>query len=69
MKSVNRQKHIVLWAVLFVFIPVQTLLGHTASDIIREAGVQGGLVVHLGCGDGKLTTDLRINERSAGHDT
>jgi outer membrane protein assembly factor BamB len=29
--------------------------GETAREILNKAGVQGGLVVHLGCGDGKLT--------------
>ncbi len=35
----------------------------TAETIYEATGVQGGLVVHLGCGDGKLTADLRANER------
>jgi len=30
----------------------------TARDILEAAGVKGGLVVHLGCGDGKLTAGL-----------
>jgi len=30
-----------------------------ARGILETAGVQGGLVVHLGCGDGKLTGALR----------
>ncbi len=29
-----------------------------AAEILEVAGVQGGLVVHLGCGDGKLTAQL-----------
>ena len=33
-----------------------------ATQIIRAAGVNGGLVVHLGCGDGKLTAALRAND-------
>ena len=28
---------------------------------LKECGVKGGLVVHLGCGDGKLTVALRAN--------
>ncbi|MFZ5829173.1 MAG: PQQ-binding-like beta-propeller repeat protein [Planctomycetota bacterium] len=35
----------------------------TAQEILKATGVQGGLVVHLGCGDGKLTAALRANER------
>ncbi len=34
-----------------------------ASKIIEAAGVKGGLVVHVGCGDGKLTAALRANDR------
>ncbi|MCD6303826.1 MAG: PQQ-binding-like beta-propeller repeat protein, partial [Planctomycetes bacterium] len=30
-----------------------------ALEILRLAGVKGGLVVHLGCGDGRLTAALR----------
>jgi len=33
------------------------------EEILDAAGVQGGLVVHLGCGDGKLTASLRANDR------
>ena len=31
-------------------------------QILDAAGVEGGLVVHIGCGDGKLTTALRAND-------
>ena len=33
-----------------------------AQDILDATGVQGGLVVHLGCGDGTLTAALRSND-------
>ena len=33
----------------------------SAREIIAQSGVKGGLIVHLGCGDGKLTADLRAN--------
>ena len=33
-----------------------------ARQILETTGVKGGLVVHLGCGDGRLTKALRINE-------
>ena len=35
-----------------------------SAELLRESGVQGGLVVHLGCGDGKLTAALRANSSS-----
>jgi len=34
----------------------------SASDIIQATGVNGGLVVHVGCGDGKLTAKLRVDD-------
>lgn len=33
-----------------------------ARDILDAAGVRGGLIVHLDCDDGKLTTALRAGE-------
>ena len=34
----------------------------SAGEILDGAGVKGGLVVHLGCGDGRLTAALRAND-------
>ncbi|MDT8300622.1 MAG: hypothetical protein RQ760_04000, partial [Sedimentisphaerales bacterium] len=34
-----------------------------ADMILNACGVKGGLIVHIGCGDGKLTAALRANER------
>ena len=34
-----------------------------ARDILDITGLKGGLIVHLGCGDGELTTALHINDR------
>ena len=33
-----------------------------AKDILDATGVKGGLVVHIGCGDGHLTAALRAND-------
>lgn len=33
-----------------------------AKSVLKQAGVNGGLVVHIGCGDGKLTADLHAND-------
>jgi len=33
-----------------------------ARKILDATGVEGGLVVHIGCGDGKLTAALRAND-------
>lgn len=37
------------------------------QDVIEASGVQGGLIVHVGCGDGQLTTALRKNGRFIVH--
>ena len=39
----------------------------SAPDIIKESGVKGGLVVHLGPGDGKFTAALRADNRFIVH--
>lgn len=33
-----------------------------AADVLKQSGVRGGFIVHLGCGDGQLTAALRTNE-------
>jgi outer membrane protein assembly factor BamB len=38
-----------------------------AKEILDTSGVQGGIVVHLGCGDGKLTAALRISDSYTVH--
>ena len=34
----------------------------TAQAILQATGVRGGLIVHLGCGDGRLTAALRAGD-------
>ena len=41
--------------------------GAEAQQILDAAGVKGGLIVHVGCGDGKLTAALRANESYVVH--
>ena len=38
-----------------------------AGRILADTGVQGGLIVHLGRGDGRLTAALRANDRYVVH--
>ncbi len=40
---------------------------HQAEQILASSGVQGGLVVHLGSGDGRLTAALRANDSYSVH--
>ena len=38
-----------------------------AGQILETTGVRGGLIVHVGCGDGKLTAALRANDHYVVH--
>ncbi len=38
-----------------------------ATDILQRTGVQGGIVVHIGCGDGTLTAALHASDRYTIH--
>jgi outer membrane protein assembly factor BamB len=49
-----------LFAILFCCAAVAR--GENAQEILEAAGVRGGLVVHVGCGDGKLTAALRAGD-------
>jgi len=42
--------------------PTEAAPADQARQILAQAGVRGGLVVHLGCGDGTLTAALRAGE-------
>ena len=39
----------------------------SAREILDKSGVQGGLIVHLDCGDGRLTTALQASDRIMVH--
>ena len=45
-----------------VTVAVGASQGQLARHILSEAGVKGGLIVHVGCGDGRLTAALRTSD-------
>jgi len=47
--------------------PAQDRDRELAGEIIEATGIQGGLIVHLGCGDGKLTAALGAGDRYLVH--
>ncbi len=49
---------------LFLARPVYAV---SPDALFKATGVEGGLVVHVGCGDGKITAELRRNERYLVH--
>ena len=38
-----------------------------AAEILNAAGVKGGLIVHVGCGDGRLAAALRASDAYLAH--
>jgi len=56
------------WCITIVLISTFLFTGiisakEDAKTIVQQSGVQGGLIVHLGCTTGKFTADLKINKR------
>jgi len=47
--------------------PGQNASRDLAQRILNTTGVKGGLIVHLGCGDGSLTAALRTSDRCLVH--
>ncbi len=40
----------------------QTAREQGANQILETTGIKGGVIVHIGCGDGKLTAELHAND-------
>ena len=50
---------VALVSVAFVLAAIGSIQAATpAKKLLQRSGVNGGVVVHLGCGDGKLTAAL-----------
>ena len=47
---------------LFTTLLCSPLVADEAEDILSRSGVKGGIVVHVGCGDGTVTRKLRAND-------
>jgi len=59
---------VLVWTgLLLLSLLAPTAQAATASDLLDASGVTGGLVVHVGCGEGKLTAGLRANEAYVVH--
>ena len=48
-------------------LPLKAASASEAEELLRNSGVTGGFVVHLGCGDGALTAALAPSERYQVH--
>jgi outer membrane protein assembly factor BamB/SAM-dependent methyltransferase len=52
----------------FVLIMIDSVQAATpGQELLRASGIKGGVVVHLGCGDGKTTSGLHAGERFLVH--
>ena len=49
----------ILAACLILSAPV--LGGQSVAGSVERSGIRGGIVVHLGCGDGRKTADMLLN--------
>ncbi len=47
--------------------PASVAIAENAEDLVSKSGVEGGLIVHLGCGDGEFTAALKRDERFLVH--
>ena len=68
----NRQIHCLIVSLLSLLLSTQTITARevgparaadTAARVLDVAGAHGGLIVHIGCGDGTLTASLRTGRR------
>jgi ubiquinone/menaquinone biosynthesis C-methylase UbiE len=51
----------------FIIIITGSTFVESGKEIVEASGIKGGLIVHLGCGDGRLTAGLRVNDRYLVH--
>jgi len=56
-----------LLALLVAAVPLNVVAAPSAANVLGSAAERGGLIVHIGCGGGELTADLRANDRCVVH--
>jgi len=61
-EKISVTAEVILLFVLLITTPIIGAEAQQARKILDVTGVKGGLVVHIGCGDGKLTAALRAND-------
>jgi len=53
--------------IISIFLLVQPVFGKDLGELIKSYGFKGGVVVHLGCGNGEQTAQLLINDNCLVH--
>ncbi|MCX6908437.1 MAG: PQQ-binding-like beta-propeller repeat protein, partial [Verrucomicrobia bacterium] len=59
------KRTIFVWVLSIVLVAGAS--AQEARQILETAGIKGGLIVHVGCGNGRLTAALRANDRFVVH--
>jgi SAM-dependent methyltransferase len=62
-KDVSMKQLLLLIIAILATMPVSMVVAENAEEIVRKTGIKGGLIIHLGCGNGELTTSLKQNDR------
>lgn len=65
----GRATALLAWTAVLVLHRAEVIAGPAAEagQIIEATGVKGGLIVHVGCGDGRLTVAMRVNDSCLVH--
>lgn len=66
-RSVVRHPSRLITVSLIALLLTSTVPANDGTAILQQSGVQGGFVVHLGCGDGSLTASLRGGDQYIVH--
>jgi len=62
-----KQHAIGLLIIVCVLFTSPNARARSGKDILDDVGIHGGVIVHLGCGDGKLTASLRPSDSYCVH--
>ncbi len=63
--NMNRFPAVLL--IMLLITSAGSLFAGSAEDLIKQSGVQGGLIVHLGAEDGSFVSDLLVNDSFVVH--
>ncbi|MHC4744100.1 MAG: outer membrane protein assembly factor BamB family protein, partial [Planctomycetota bacterium] len=65
--STRKITQVLLFTVFYAVLTTSASEQQSADDILEDSGIRGGLVVHIGCGEGKLTAALRAADNFTVH--
>lgn len=59
----NPHKRLLHVALILFYVISAYSQSQFPENLVRDSGIKGGLIVHVGCGDGVFTAGLRVNDR------